>query len=156
MGNCIRIDLTAENFVEEKLLSGVAPMVDENCIYYWDRTSHLLYRCDLDGRNRERFLNEPIGYNNFDDEYFYYKIYSDIRYDPQHPDNFDIYRTPKDDPTKVEKIATLPETIGGIYTVPGTGKIFVENYLRDSSVKPVIYVMNTDGSDLKKLELPEA
>ena len=152
----IRLNLTDENPKEELLLSNVWAKTDGEHIYYVDANTYRFYRCDMDGNNPERLLKKKVGVNfNFDDEYVYYTVPVDIT-TYKNTDTHDIYRFPKDDPTKVEKIATLPEAVWYIYTVPGTGKIFARNYIPDSSVKPVKYVMNSDGSNLKKLELPEA
>jgi len=153
-GSAIRVHLTEENPKEEVILSNVNCKVDEEHIYYWDRTTALLYRCNLDGSDPEPLLKEKIGSNNFDDEYFYYILYTN-RPNELHTNDYDIYRFPKDDPTKAEKIATLPMPVGSIYTVPGTGKLFVENYRAVAEDEYAVFVLNTDGSGVKKLEFPE-
>ena len=56
---------------------------------------------------------------------------------------------------QIEKIATLPESVYQIFTVPGTDKIFVTTVTRESNEVPDIYVMGTDGSNMKVLEIPE-
>ena len=56
----------------------------------------------------------------------------------------------KDDPAQIELIATLPQSVGDIYTVPGEDILFVEGYPNGKK----LYVMKTDGSDLRELELP--
>ena len=72
-----------------------------------------------------------------------------------HPDSRDIYRFPKEDPTKIEKIATLPHSVRMLYTVPGTDKIFVSTYYEPGDEEVTYYVMGTDGSNPTKLEIPE-
>ena len=62
----------------------------------------------------------------------------------------------KADPTQVVKIATLPETAYYIHTVPGEDILFVNAWGRyvDGIRVQNVYVMNTDGSNLRMLELP--
>ena len=90
---------------------------------------------------------------NFDDKYFYYRLYTDQQLDSGE-DCHDIYRFPKDDPSQIEKIVTLEEAAYQVFTVPGSGKIFVLAR-RTESGEQVIYVMGTDGSNPTRLEIPE-
>ena len=90
---------------------------------------------------------------NFDDEYFYYRLFTDQQLEGT-PDSYDIYRFPKEDPTQIEKIVTLEESAYQVFTVPGTGKIFVTTYAPQGEERP-LYVMGTDGSNPTKLEIPE-
>ena len=90
---------------------------------------------------------------NFDDEYFYYRLYTDQQL-YGNTDCHDVYRFPKDDPTRIEKIITLEEAAYQVFTVPGTGKIFVHTIAAEGEEGP-IYVMNTDGINVVKLEIPE-
>lgn len=137
-------------------------MVDsDDCIYYVDTAeesdTHYLYRCDMDGNNSELLLDQPIlpASLNFDDEYIYFRLYTDSSIS-RTEDSKDIYRMSKADPTQVVKIATLPETAYVIHTVPGKDILFVNawgRYVNGINVQNV-YVMNTDGSNLRMLELP--
>jgi len=156
-----RIDLTEENPQEEILLTNVMGKTDGEHIYYRDiqnKTQGLpgpLYRCDMDGSNPERITEDKIGQFNFDEEYVYYtNPVTQETY--KHKEARDVYRFPKSDPSKIEKIATMPEATGDIYTVPGTGKIFVTQYVYNIEDGMDLYVMNCDGSDLKQLEFPGA
>ena len=154
--NIIRIDLTAENPQEEVLVTNAMGMTDGEYIYYGDLNSFQLYRCNMDGSEPllidEREVNS--GSMNFDEEYFYYRLYTDEKLQGT-PDCYDIYRFPKDDPTQIEKIATLPVPVWHIFTVPGTGKIFVRAIRQEGEDFPSVYILDCDGSNMKKLDIPE-
>ena len=151
-----RIDLTAENPEEEMLVEKASGMTDGEHIYYTDETTFQLYRCNMDGSDPvlidEREVNS--GCMNFDEEYFYYRLYTDQKLEGT-PDCYDIYRFPKDDPTKIEKIATLPVPAWQIYTIPGTGKIFVMATPQEGETFCPVFIMDCDGSNMKKLDIPE-
>ena len=150
----IRVDLTAENPEVEVIVPDASGIVEGNHIYYVDRKTDYLYRCDMDGSNVECLLEQPVlrASLNFDDEYFYYRLYDGTPlYEGENC--HDIYRFPKSDPTKIEKIVTLEEAAYEVFTVPGTGKIFVLTCAAERA-EQAIYVMNTDGSAVTKLEIP--
>ena len=152
----VRIDLSANEPKEEVIVENCYGITDGNHIYYIDRKTHQLFRCDLDGKNIQLLVDHPV-YDlsfNFDDEYFYYRLYTDMQ-ETGHPDSRDIYRFPKEDPTKIEKIATLPHSVRMLYTVPGTGKLFVSTFYEPGDEEVTYYVMGTDGSNPTKLEIPE-
>ena len=170
----IRVDLTAEELKAEVILSNAAGMTDGQHIYYVDDNTSKLYRCDMDGSNPQLLVDQDVLFAsmNFDDEYFYYRIlkkmdqeypedgdmeeqqkYMDSKF-CGYPDSYDIYRFPKEDPTQIEKIATLPDSVYQVFTVPGTGKLFIGTYAPQGEDRP-LYVMNTDGSNMKVLEIPE-
>lgn len=158
----VRVDLLTDNPSKEVVMEEVFCMVDsDDCIYYVDTAeesdTHYLYRCDMDGNNSELLLDQPIlpASLNFDDEYIYFRLYTDSSIS-RTEDSKDIYRMSKADPTQVVKIATLPETAYVIHTVPGKDILFVVawgRYVNGINVQNV-YVMNTDGSNLRMLELP--
>lgn len=161
-----RLDLLADNPKKEVLLEDVTAIVEGSHIYYVDtryddkgdaKGTFYFYRCDMEGGNQQLLLDKPVlpASLNFDDEYFYFRLLTEQKL-KNTEDSRDIYRMSKSDPTQIEKIATLPESAYQIFTVPGTGLLFVTtcsdqidgvNYFE-------IYVMNTDGSDLRMLELP--
>ena len=151
----IRVDLTAEEPKAEVVVENTSGITDGQYIYYVDYKTKQLYRCDMDGSNAELLVDQPVlqASINFDEEYFYYRLYTDQQMNGT-ADSHDIYRFPKNDPTKTEKIATLPESVYQIFTVPGTGKIFVKTHAPEGADRPT-YVMNTDGSDMNVLEIPE-
>lgn len=157
----VRVDLLADNPSKEVVMEEVFCMVDRDCIYYVDNAeksaTFYLYRCDMDGNNSELLLDQPIlpASLNFDDEYIYFRLYTD-RSIGGTEEGKDIYRMSKADPTQVVKIATLPETAYFIHTVPGEDILFVNAWgknVYDVRIENV-YVMNTDGSNLRMLELP--
>lgn len=154
--NIMRVDLAAEEPSMEVLIPNAVGITDGQNFYYADLKNYYLYRCDMDGGNSELLLEQPVlpASWNFDDEYFYYRLYTDYQLD-EGPDTYDIYRFPKNDPTIIEKIATLPEPAFQVFTVPGTGKIFVSTWNRSNGEDNDLYVMNTDGSNLIRLEIPE-
>ena len=152
----LRYDLTAEKPEMEILVSNAGGITDGQHIYYTDYDTCYLYRCDMDGSNVQCLLDQPVllASMNFDNEYFYYRLFTDYQLDDG-PDTYDIYRFPKSDPGKVEKLATLPVPAYQVFTVPGTGKLFVHTRTRSNGEYPDIYVMNTDGSNITRLEIPE-
>jgi len=154
--NIIKVDLSADAPKEEVVISNARGMTDGKHIYYVDNKTSQLYRCDMHGGNTELLVEQQVllASMNFDDEYFYYRLYTDLQLNGT-ADSRDIYRFSKENPTQIEKIVTLPVSAFQIFTVPGTGKIFVNTHAPEGEECP-IYVMNSDGSDLKKLELPEA
>lgn len=152
----LRYDLTAEKPEMEILVSNAGGITDGQHIYYTDYDTCYLYRCDMDGSNVQCLLDQPVllASMNFDDEYFYYRLFTDYQLD-EGPDTYDIYRFSKSDPTKIEKFVTLPVPAYQVFTVPGAGKIFVESRIRTNGEDFDIYVMNTDGSNITRLEIPE-
>ena len=153
--NIIRVDLSAEQPAEEIIIPNAGGITDGEHIYYVDGKTSQLFRCDMDGKNTQLLVEEPVllASINFDDEYFYYRLFTDGLLHGS-SDSRDIYRFPKEDPTQIEKIVTLQESAYQVFTVPGTGKIFVSNHVPLGEER-VIYVMGTDGSNPTKLELPE-
>lgn len=163
----IRVDLEAETYNEEVVLNAGHIMTDGNHIYYvggFSETEEVnelnfpgfLYRSDLDGSNKEALLTLNYVYPaslNFDDEYIYYRTGMEMN-GPLSTHN--IYRMSKEDPTKIEKIATLPESVYQIFTVPGQNLLFATcaTYYEGNNQRENIYVMNADGSNLRQLELP--
>ena len=152
----IRVDLTADEPQEEIIIENVYGKTDGQYIYYVDWETYQLYRCDMEGKNAELLVDQPVYPTsiNFDDEYFYYRLYTDMQ-KTEHPDSRDIYRFSKDDPSNSEKIATLPRSIKLLYTVPGTGKLFIHVFHKSGDKDVTYYVLGTDGSNPTKLELPE-
>lgn len=156
-GNSVlRVDLSKEEPSVEVLIPNAVGITDGQHFYYADLKNYYLYRCDMDGSNSELLLEQPVlpASWNFDDEYFYYRLYTDYRLDDG-PDTYDIYRFPKSDPAKIEKLATLPVPAYQVFTVPGTDKLFVNTRVRSNGEDDDIYVMNTDGSSITRLEIPE-
>ena len=157
----VRVDLLADNPSKEVVMEEVFCMVDRDCIYYVDDVeesdTHYLYRCDMDGNNSELLLDQPIlpASLNFDDEYIYFRLYTDHSIGGTE-EGKDIYRMSKADPTQVVKIATLPESAYFIHTLPGEDILFVNAWGKNVYGVRIenVYVMNTDGSNLRMLELP--
>ena len=152
----IRIDLSAEQAKEEVLVSDAFGLVDGRHIYYVDLKNNHLYRCNMDGSEPQLLVEQPVlpASLNFDDEYFYYRLFIDNQVDTG-ADCCDLYRIVKSNPSKIEKIATLPTAIFQAHTVPGTGIIFVTSYQCSNGEDNDIYVMNTDGTGLVRVEIPE-
>lgn len=154
--NIIRIDLSAEQPKVEVIVSDAYGLVDGQHIYYVDQKTNRLYRCNMDGSEPLLLIEQPVlpASLNFDDEYFYYRLFIDNQVDTG-ADCCDLYRIVRSDPSKIEKIATLPTAIFQVHTVPGTGIIFVTSYQCSNGEDNDIYVMNTDGSNLCRVNLPE-
>lgn len=152
----IRVDLTVEDPKEEILIKNAWGMIDGEHIYYIDMETKFLYRCALDGTDSQLIDKEKVAFAsmNFDDEYFYYKRYTEPE-TPEHENSYNIYRFSKKDPTQIDKIATLPIRVYQIFTVPGTGKIFVQTVSAEGQDEPLTYIMGTDGSNPTKLEIPK-
>lgn len=133
-------------------------LVDRQCIntyyiYYVDWASWKLHRCNMDGSNSVVLVDQPVlaASMNFDDEYFYFRLYTDNKI-TGHLDCYDIYRFLKSDPTTLEKIVTLPVAVYQVFTVPGTGKIFVTTP-PNGETADVIWVMDNDGTSPTVLEI---
>lgn len=156
-GSIWRIDLDAENPQKEMLVENACGLVDGQHIYYMPDDTCYLYRCDMDGSNPELLLDRPVipAASNFDEEYYYFRLFTNLEFRGE--DSHDLYRFPKSNPEKIEKIAELPDTIGTVYTVPGYDKIFVVAYemVDENTSIDTVYTMNKDGSDVTKLELPD-
>lgn len=154
--NIIRVDLSADAPAEEILISNATGITDGQHIYYADHKTYYLYRCDMDGSNAELLLEQPVlpASWNYDDEYFYYRLYTNPKLD-EGEDCYDLYRFPKSNPGKVEKICTMPAPAYQVYTVPGADILFVNAYVQSNGKSQDIYVMGTDGSNPTKLEIPE-
>lgn len=150
-----RVDLTVEEPKEEVLVPNGGGITDGQHIYYIESESMQLYRCEMDGSDPQLLVAQPVLFAsiNFDDEYFYYRLYTDKKL-YGNADSCDIYRFPKEDPMQIEKIVTLPISAYQVFTVPGTGKLFVTTHAPQGEDRP-IYIMGTDGSDPKVLEIPE-
>ena len=146
----VRIDLTANTPTLEIIVNNAMGMADGQHIYYVDYETRYLYRCNMDGSNPQRLLEQqvlPVSIN-FDNDYFYYRLLTDPT--DKGPDAFDIYRFPKSNPARIEKFVTLDMPVYRVFTVPGCDKLFV-----DVISSSDIYVMGTDGSNPTRLEIPE-
>lgn len=152
----IRVDLSADEPKEEVVVQNATGITDGQHIYYLDLINNYLYRCDMDGSNVQILVERSIlpGSINFDDEYFYFRLFTNDQLDTG-ADCHDIYRLSKNDPTNIVKICTVSFPIQGIYTVPGTDKLFVTSYVRSNDECSDIYVIGTDGSNPMRLEIPE-
>ncbi len=150
-----RIKLTDEQPQAEVLITNVSSAMIDGKHIYFEKDDGFLYRCDLDGSNPECLLQEKICRFNFDEEYVYYTLSTGVYPDPGNEDSYTVYRMRKDDPTQREKVAVLPDLIGGIYTVPGTGTLFVENWDRSDIVERRVFMVNIDGTGMKMLDIPE-
>lgn len=152
--NMIRIDLTAEEPKEEVIVVNGGGITDGVHIYYIDNQTYYLYRCNMDGSNDQLLLNKPVlkASMNFDDEYFYYRLHAGSPlYEGE--GSHDIYRFPKEDPTRIEKFVTLETAAYQVYTVPGTGIVFVTTIAADGEKRP-IYIIDTNANTTTQLEIP--
>ena len=151
-----RIDITAAEPKEEMLLANASAVTNGQHIYYVDMATNFLFRCAMDGTGAELLLDQPVHFVgiNFDEEYFYFRFFTSEK-NSFNEDSYDLYRFPMNDPARIEKIATLPAPIANIFTVPGTGKLFVTVYERSNGEQDDIYALNTDGSNITRLEIPE-
>lgn len=151
----IRVDLTGDNPTEELLVTNAGGTTDGQYIYYVDRKSNYLYRCNMDGSDARLLVEKEVllASINFDNEYFYYRL--NTRPTGSGADSYDLYRFPKSDPSKIEKFATLPVPVYQVYTVSGANILFVSTFERSNGEQGDIYVMGTDGSNIIRLEIPE-
>ncbi len=145
-----RVDLNAEKPELEVLLPGINGKTDGHHYYFRNAEDKKFYRCDMDGANRELVcdLNVLPSHFNFDGDYLYCCTMDDEQ---------TLYRIPKDTDTEAQEIAQFPHPMFGVYTLPDRELLFVittEN--TETGTRYGYYVMNSDGSDLHKLELPEA
>ena len=148
-----RVKLTDINPEPELICENVDAITDGNYIYYVDWASWKLHRCNMDGSNSVVLVDQPVlaASMNFDDEYFYFRLYTDNKI-TGHLDCYDIYRFLKSDPTTLEKIVTLPVAVYQVFTVPGTGKIFVTTP-PNGETADAIWVMDNDGTSPTVLEI---
>ena len=156
LGQMVRVDLTVEKPETEVILENGYGRVDGTHIYYQNfLDENKIYRCDMNGQNPEKLTDCEVMAENFDNEYFYFRYSTD---EIISEDGHDLYRINKADPSNIEKIATLPEYIYRIYTVPGEDLLFVRVWPEGgwNQAKPtMIYVMNRDGSNLRLLSFPD-
>ena len=155
-----RVDLLAEEPQLEVLIEDAYDaMVDGEHIYYYMDRDEILYRCDMDGTNSMPLTDRPVAGINFDDKYFYFRYR-----DPENPyygeESGDLYRLDKKDPTKLEKIAELPEAIHRVYTVPGYDLLFIRTRSRETDElgnfqEGPLFTMTTDGEEITELVIPE-
>ena len=155
-----RVDLLAEEPQLEVLVEeAVRGYVDGDHIYYYTNEDEILYRCDMDGTNSMPLTDRPIAGENFDDKYFYFRYC-----DPNNPyygeESGDLYRLDKKDPTKLEKIAELPESIHKVFTVPGYDLLFIRTRSRETDEfgnfqEGPLFTMTTDGEEITELVIPE-
>lgn len=152
----IRIDLSAEHAKQEIVVPNASGMTDGEYIYYQDRKTNYLYRCDMNGSNSLLLVDRPVlpASINFDNEFFYFRLYIDSQLDTG-KDCYDLYCFPKDNPKDISQICTMEVPICSVFTVPGTGKIFITSYQRSNGEDNDIYIVNTDGTDLTHIEIPE-
>ena len=121
-----RTDLTAENPKAEVLVKkAITFMIDGTHIYYVDRNSACLYRCNMDGSEVEVLTEVSVHVPslNFDGEYVYFTL--------QDEENLrSVYRLSKTDPGQPEELVTFPEdvTVYSVYTVPEYENLIVETY----------------------------
>lgn len=158
--NIVRVNLRSEKPQEEILVKNAGGIVEGHHIYYVDYKTWYLYRCNMDGSDPILLVDKPVllASMNFDDDYFYFRLYTDTQLE-EGEDCFRLYRFPKEDPARIEEIAELPYAVFQVFTVPGYDKLFVVtlgplNAAGNRDQWP-IYVMNTDGSDVTPVELPD-
>lgn len=157
-GQVVRVNLTSEQPELEVVLENADGVADGTHIYYLNfADGNKLYRSNIDGQNPEKVTDREVMAENFDNEYVYFRYMgsNSVRSEEGH----DLYRFPKADPSKIEKIATLPEYIYRVYTVPGANLLFVDVWPeggRDQEKPTMIYVMNCDGSNPQLLSFPDA
>ncbi len=162
--NVYRKDLSVTNPTEETIVENALFFTDGHHIYYTTYDTQYLYRCDMNGDNCELLVDKPLLATRagFDDTYFYYALNTDFTTgkNSDGSQGVQLYRFPKNDPTQQEFLTSLPVTDAVIYTVPGCNQIFLDCCVRDEAMTSIlsssVYVMNPDGSNLQKLELPEA
>ena len=157
LGQVVRVDLTSDQPELEVVLENGYGRADGAHIYYQNFSDeNKLYRCDMNGKNPEKLTDCEVMAENFDNEYFYFRYSKD---DVISEDGHDLYLFSKAGPSKIEKIATLPEYIYRIYTVPGEDLLFVRVWPEggwDQKEPTMIYVMNRDGSNPRLLSFPDA
>ena len=148
--------MSEEQAKEEVVVSDAFGFIDGQHIYYVNQKTNHLYRCNMDGSEPILLVEQPVlpASLNFDDEFFYFRFFVDNQVQTG-AESYDLYRFAKSDLTKIEKISTLPAPIFQVFTVPGTGKIFVTSYEMSNGEDFDIYVLNTDGSELFRVEIPE-
>lgn len=154
---CSRVDLSAEKAEREILLPTGSSLVDGTHIYFMDDKNCYLYAYDMDGSNEVRLTEESIlpASLNFDDEYLYFRLYTDRKLDGK--DGKTIYRLKKDGTGEMEKVAELPVYVMTIYTVPGYEKLFVSGQtgFGEESSERSIYTVDKESGEVTLLEVPE-
>ncbi len=155
-GGFNRVQLSAEDPEPEVLLPGAEAITDGTHIYYTG-DSGFLYRCSMDGENKELLFEQrvlPASWN-YDETYFYFRLFDgDLRGAGSH----EIYRMLKSDPAQVEKLAELPDMVYQIYISPIAGELFVIplTEAKDSSgnkVDNMLYIVSTESGEFRKLEI---
>lgn len=145
-----RIDLNEEEPVVEELFRGQG-LSDGKRLYQLDIRSHQFYKRDLNGNNPVEMFDAPVLMVNFDKDYLYFRYY--IEEDLIGERSHEIYRVDKDGKEEPELIATLPEAVWKIYTVPDSDWIYVvatENFLGDMECS--YYAVQVNSGDIRKFQ----
>lgn len=158
-GGVTRVDLEAENPQEELIVPNTwAGLTDGDHIFYVSE-ENLLYRCNMDGSSPELMLQEPVhaASMNFDDEYLYFRLWSDEIRTGEDKIVHNLYRLCKDGASEPEIIATLPFTgYYEIYVIPGYDNLMIGYDPDDPPFGFQYYLVPKSGGDATRLELPDA
>lgn len=140
-----RLDLSNDDAMPQTLVEHAAHITDGKHIYYANNDDFLLYRCGMDGSGSEKLTDFPVlvASWNFDDEYFYFRYYTDE--DIAKGDSRNIYRLSKEEPAQVERIAELPVPAYQIFTDAGSDILFVTVWGEDENIYAVSKENKTVG-----------
>lgn len=158
-GGITRLDLEAEKPQEELIVPDTwAWFTDGEHIFYVSMEDNLLYRCSTDGSSPELMLSEPIhpGSMNMDDEYLYFRLWSDEIYEGEDAIGHNLYRLAKEGTAEPELIATLPFTwYYEVYVIPGYDNLIIGYTSNEAPFGVQYYLVPKTGGTATPLELPD-
>ncbi|MCH5352639.1 MAG: DUF5050 domain-containing protein [Acutalibacter sp.] len=146
-GGIHRLNLSEEGAEPETLIENADYITDGKYLYYAKYGDGLLYRCQMDGSNPEQITDRPVlvASWNFDKDYFYFRYYTDNNM--TNADSHDIYRFPKDDPTKIEKLVEFPVPVYQIYMLePDADEMIVISISEENNTENAVYYVSKTGS----------
>jgi len=167
-----RFDLTKGPGAEIEIITEKASgfITDGRHIYYTRFDGALLYRCDMDGKNKISVTDFPVylASANYDEKYIYFMEYD--YFNPELENNRRFYRMDRNTPGEPEYLCTLDQYAYMLYTIPGFDLLIFwgviprevpvmndKGKMEMFTVTDTIgyFTMKKDGTDRRELVFPE-
>lgn len=155
-----RIRLADDDPVPEKVVSCDGTCISDGTHLYYVKDGEtpgdegfFLYRAEMDGSGEELLVDLPVlpASWNFDDSYFYFRLYRDE--DMTGDGSCDLYRISRTSPGEPEKFAVLPEPAYQIFIVPETDLLFVRTVKKAAGYRSAgVYTVSKEDGTVTLLE----